>query len=934
MDIDRGSWRRLRALGAMSAAVFVLACLPVRADEKAADASAEKAPRKVTTVEGITEYQLDNGLRVLLFPDPSKNTVTVNVTYLVGSRHEGRGEAGMAHLLEHMVFKGTPTYENIWGALEDHGARFNGTTWVDRTNYFETLPATDKNLEFALHMEADRMVNSTIAAEELAKEMTVVRNEFEMGENDPQGVLSERMMSAAYLWHNYGKSTIGNRSDIERVPVENLRKFYKKYYQPDNAMLVVAGKFDPDKTLALVQKHFGAIPRPERTLDTTYTEEPTQDGPRHVQLERVGDVSAAGLIYHIPAATHADYPAVQILEEVLTSQPAGRLYKALVETGLAASVRGSAYPWAEPGVMEIMAEVRLDQDAAGVLEKMKEIVEGVATADITEEEVERVKTRFLKDIKLAMTDSGRIGVTLSEAFATGDWRMFFLHRDRVKEVTVEEVRRVAGTYLLPSNRTSGLFVPTKTPMRATIPETPAASDLVANYTGSETIAEGEEFVATPESIEERTKRVELQPGFKLAMLSKKTRGNAVRASLRFHFGTEGDLRGNTTALNLIPPMLMRGTTKRDFQQLRDEIDRLQSRINVFGGLGSVQAGIETDRENIVAAIELLGEILRQPAFAPEQFETQMKETLAQMEQGLSDPRSLGFTAIRRGIQPWPEDDIRYVPTVAENIERHKAVSLGDLKELHSRFYGASNVDVAVVGDFDEDAVADALKKAFGDWKSPSKYTRIENKLAPYEASSETILTPDKQMAIVATAATMKIRDDDPAYPALDFAGYILGQSAKSRLLNRLRHQGGLSYGAGAQLQVDDEDEFGFLAGFAICAPANAVQAQEAMREEFVKWIADGVTDEELAEGKTSYVLKFNNSLANDQFVAGQLADGLKTGRTFAYHADLLAKIQSLSTADIKSTLSKHLGNAPFYEVKAGDLEAPPTDEATKEAETQ
>ena len=262
--------------------------------QTASEATRIMAVKRVAVVEGITEYTLDNGLQVLLFPDQSKPTVTINVTYHVGSRHEGRGETGMAHLLEHMVFKGTPTFKNIWGVLEDHGASFNGSTWLDRTNYFETLPASDENLEFALHMEADRMVNSTISGEDLAKEMTVVRNEFEMGENNPVGILSERMMSAAYLWPNYGKSTIGNRSDIERVPAENLKRFYQKYYQPDNAVLVVAGKFDVPGTLSLINEYFGSIPKPTRVLDRTYTREPTQDGARFVTLGRVGDVAAAG----------------------------------------------------------------------------------------------------------------------------------------------------------------------------------------------------------------------------------------------------------------------------------------------------------------------------------------------------------------------------------------------------------------------------------------------------------------------------------------------------------------------------------------------------------------------------------------------------------------------------------------------------------------
>ena len=246
----------------------------------ASTARADEGPEILRAVEGIVELKLANGMRVLLFPDVSRPTVTVNLTLFVGSRHEGYGEAGMAHLLEHMVFKGTPSRPTIPAELTKRGAQFNGTTWLDRTNYYETLSASDENLEFAIAMEADRMINSLIKAEDLASEMTVVRNEFERGENSPQRVLMQRVFSTAYEWHNYGKSTIGNRADIERVPVENLRRFYKRFYQPDNAMLIVAGKFDPKKAMELIQQHFGAIPKPERELDRTYTEEPAQDGDR------------------------------------------------------------------------------------------------------------------------------------------------------------------------------------------------------------------------------------------------------------------------------------------------------------------------------------------------------------------------------------------------------------------------------------------------------------------------------------------------------------------------------------------------------------------------------------------------------------------------------------------------------------------------------
>ncbi len=206
------------------------------------------------TVEGITQYTLPNGLRVLLFPDASKPTTTVNLTVFVGSRQEAYGETGMAHLLEHMLFKGTPKHRNIPQELTDHGARPNGTTWFDRTNYFETFPATPAHLAWAIDLESDRLVNSFVAKKDLESEMTVVRNEYESGENSPFDVLLDRTMSTAYLWHNYGKSTIGARSDIEGVPIERLQSFYHKYYQPDNAMLVVAGKFDEQGALRLIEQ--------------------------------------------------------------------------------------------------------------------------------------------------------------------------------------------------------------------------------------------------------------------------------------------------------------------------------------------------------------------------------------------------------------------------------------------------------------------------------------------------------------------------------------------------------------------------------------------------------------------------------------------------------------------------------------------------------
>ncbi|HKY03651.1 MAG TPA: pitrilysin family protein, partial [Blastocatellia bacterium] len=277
---------------------LLLSSTPAVARQQTA-ASLPKGVERVTSVEGITEYRLDNGLRVLLFPDQSKQTITVNLTYMVGSRHENYGETGMAHLLEHLMFKGTPTHPNIPDELSQRGGQGDATTSFDRTNYFLTFSATDENLDWVLKLEADRMVNSNIAKKDLDSEMTVVRNEYENGENNPGLAVFKRIFGAAFDWHNYSNLPIGARSDVENVPIERLQAFYRKYYQPDNAILLIAGKFDSNKALTMVADSFGKVPRPTRVLQPIYTTEPPQEGERNTVTRRVGDTQLVGVGYHI-----------------------------------------------------------------------------------------------------------------------------------------------------------------------------------------------------------------------------------------------------------------------------------------------------------------------------------------------------------------------------------------------------------------------------------------------------------------------------------------------------------------------------------------------------------------------------------------------------------------------------------------------------------
>src|SRR5882672_2202732 len=299
----------------------VFACAYVALSAQALPAGVQKA----SSIGGITEYDFPNGLKVLLYPDAAQPKIMVNVTYLVGSRHEGSGETGMAHLLEHMNCIESTTGRKFKDELEAHGANWNGTTSEDRTNYYETVTANDDNLRWALGMETERMSNVKFTKQLLDTEMTVVRNEFERGENNPASILDERVWSTAYLWHNYGKSTIGSKDDIEKVPVDRLEAFYKKYYQPDNAVLVITGQIDAAKTLAMVADTMGKRPRPTRVLDQPYTVAPPQDGERSVTLRRGGTNQKRIVAFHAVAASHPDAAATQVLTAVING--AGREWR-------------------------------------------------------------------------------------------------------------------------------------------------------------------------------------------------------------------------------------------------------------------------------------------------------------------------------------------------------------------------------------------------------------------------------------------------------------------------------------------------------------------------------------------------------------------------------------------------------------------------------
>ena len=875
--------------------------------------------QKITSVEGITEYRLSNGLKVLLFPDPSKQTITVNITYLVGSRNENYGETGMAHLLEHLVFKGTPKHPNIPQELTSHGCWPNGTTWLDRTNYFETFNATDENLKWALDLESDRMINSFIAKKDLESEMTVVRNEFESGENSPNRILQERVISTAFLWHNYGNSTIGARSDIEKVPIKRLQAFYKNYYQPDNAVLLVAGKFDETKTLSLINQKFGVLPKPTRVIQQTYTEEPTQDGERSVTLRRVGDVQSMAAVYHIPNGFHNDMPPVDILTDLLTDEPSGKLYKALVEPKKASFQFGYVFSNKEPGIAYFGADVLKEKSIDSAKNILLETIETYGQTLPTKEEVERIKTKRLKGIDLALNSSDRVGLNMSEFIAMGDWRLFFYLRDELKKITPEDIQRVAQKYFKPSNRTLGLFYPTPKPDRSEIPAVPDLAAILKDYKGNELVAQGEVFDPTPANIDSKTIIADAG-GMKLALLPKKTRGGSVYGRMTFYFGDEKSLFGKAKAADYVNSLLMKGTTKHTRQQIQDEFDKLKAQVYVYGDISETVVVIETIKDNLSAVIKLVAEVLREPAFPADEFEKLRQAILANIESQKSEPQSKAFEALNQHTNRYPKGDARYRPTLDEDIADNKNLKLEEITKFYKDFYGASNSYASFIGDFDEKEIKNLMAQLFGDWKSPKEFKRIIKPYADLQTINKSIEAPDKANAFFIGFFPIKLNQQDPDYPALEFSNFLLGGGfLNSRLATRIRQKEGISYGVGSQMIVSPLDDNSAFFAYAIYAPENAEKLETVFKEEIAKIVKEGFTATEIAEAKKGYLQSKSVARSQDNSLASTLCTNLFLHRTMAWDADFEKKVQALTPEQILAVNKKYFDPAKITIIKAGDF---------------
>lgn len=934
--------------------------------------STAPAPQRVMTVEGVTEYAFPNGFRVVLAPDASKPQTYVNLVVLVGSRHEGLGETGMAHLLEHMLFKGSPVASDPRLEFQRRGMRWNGTTNSDRTNYFASFADNPETLAWYIRWQADILVNAFIRAEDLVSEMPVVRNEFERGENDANRMLWQRVLQTAYLWHGYGRPPIGARSDIENVPIERLRAFYRQWYRPDNAVLVVSGKFDETALLGLIGRSFGSLARPATPMPVLYTREPVQDGEREVVLRRTGGQAAVVQLYHTVQQSNPEDAALDVLGHVLSTAPAGRLHRALVETQLATGVGAGNASAHDPGYFYVSAGVA---DAARVPEVRQVIaaeLARVAAEGITAEELQRARNVLLTQFEQGVLDSSSLGRQLAESVAAGDWRLGFWWRDNLRRITEADVQKAAAQYLVPSNRTVGLYLPIagdtaepRAPAQAVRP----AREVLGAYAGDlqasaraqarqlQAAASGE-FELTAANIERNTVRGVVRvgapdrglgqtsdsgPGLRWAMLVKPAAGEFVHANLSLNWGNlqalqEGRGRGQVgQAMSLI----LSGTAQRTRQQFQDELVRLQADMDVDGGPYGLSLRLRVPRANWEAALRLAAEALRQPAFPANEFALWKQRAIAGLRARRAEPGSQTSEVMRRAFAPeslYPSRDPRFAPTMAQEAAELEAMTLEDVRAFHRDFAGASHAELAVVGALavgsggapasvaERDAAVartnGLLTELFGNWVSPVRFERVPKPLPPIVDGATTrrvLVTPDKANATYAWQAAVAVPDDSRESAAATLANLMFGGGSAARLTTRVREREGLTYGIFSFVSLRELDNWAMVGVQASLAPQNLARMEAAVADEMARVLKEGFTVDELAAAKSFIAQQRRLTRASDSALAAALVTNLFRGRTFEWNGQREQVVESITLAEVNAIIRRLLDPATRVTVAAGDF---------------
>ncbi len=859
---------------------------------------------------GIKEYTMtSNGLRVLLKQDNTAPVATFMVTYEVGSRNEAIGYTGSTHLLEHLMFKGSRKFNtkkgnSVFQTLQSLGARMNATTWLDRTNYFAVLPS--EHLETLIEIEADRMRNAYIKEEDRQSEMTVVRNEFERGQNSPSGVLDENIWATAYQAHPYHHSTIGWKEDIENVSIERLREFYDTFYWPNNATAIAIGDFTEKEALSMIKKHFGKIRKSTKPIPEVYTAEPKQEGIRTITLKRAGQQGIVGVAHKTPAATHPDAPAFMVLSSILSSGKNSRFYKNITDKGLTTSV----YIWdslfRDPGLFTVYANLSPDVDHKTVEKAVVDEYEKIKKDGVSDEEVKNAQTQLIASMKFRQDGSYAIASGLNEAIASGDWTLYTTYDEKIGTVTKEDVQRIVKEYFKEDLSTIGYFIPLGAGGQNKKLAT-SAKDLekmkLKHY------SEEEELLSS--------KVVDSEPVEGIRLLTLK-RGSGVVTLTGSMLGGDIYASGNARTADMVAAMLDQGTTNMTKFEISAKLESAGARLGFFNGQARVGFSGKFLSEDTKMVFDLLADQLKNPLFAEEDLNKVKKRQVANYKRSKESTRGNATNNMLKAFYGAGHQNSPTDPDKA--IEEIKKITPKNLKDFHLKNYGAGTMVIVAVGDVDHNSLESLIKEGFGGWKKSPLKEKKETGTANKASDKVYVTMQDKTSTDFLVGTALGIDRYHPDYLPLYVATHTLGGNFSARLMQTVRVKEGLTYGINSSMRGFGNGNDGYWMVGGTFSPKLLSKGESSTLREIKKWAEEGITQKELDITKSTLTGGFQVGFDSTGGLAGGILDAIIVHGDLTYLDSYPERIKAITLDEANTAISKYIFFDGLYQVAAGTID--------------
>ncbi len=860
---------------------------------------------------GFSSYRLANGFKIILVPFPSAASTRIELLVKTGSKLEGYGETGMAHLLEHMLFKSAGKRSDLKSDLTALGAHWNGTTNADRTNFFETVAPEPEKIDEAIRIEADRFIRASFTREHLASEMSVVRNELERSDSDPGSLLMRALQREAFFWHGYSRPTIGAKSDIEDAPFSALQAFHEKHYRPDNAALIVSGNFDPQHVLALASRLFAVARNPATAKPGNWTREEPRAATNRSELFLPAGKTMAASAWKLPGMRERQGYAFDLAISAVCDDDWGSLRKDLVlARKIAVSASCGTQVQADYSLLVAIATAGKDADAEVLSRALSGHIEAAAAKGISQEQLDRARLTELNAFERQENSHETLAPLLSEAEVAGDWRLFFWQRDMVKSVTLAEADAALKKWAVAVNRSDVLLHNANNIAAPELPKFADAGSLVAGQDWPAISKLADPVPTSASELAKATVHISLDGSrARAALISRRTQGDLAWLVLANDYGNESALSGRLTACAMADNLMAYGGAGLSREQLSARLEALQAQWSLsLDGIA-----IEAPRRNIDAALDILLSAWTSPALPAAEFEQIKAATIARLEAGLKDPGQVAANKANLRFDNYPARHPFQPRSLEQQLAESRAVSYADAKACVADFSGLAQVRLAMVGAF---SVADVRAVWSRVGKLPTAripYARVKDIAAPLQVDTSPIEVsmPEKPNALISGSALLRITDDAPDFPALRIAVKVLGGDADSRIWARLREREGLAYSAGASLSGDSFEPRSRLSIQASAASDKADAALDSLKAELARALKDGFSAQEVARAKRAWLEERKTSLRSEKSFADALAQGLYSGRDYAWLAHYDEEIARVTPQQVTHALRKYLGATPM-----------------------